>query len=86
MSFMLLSAVGLLRFPDFYTRMQAPTKAATLGKFCLVLAAMIHFGETAAATQALGQLGGVASQRRQRAQTGDRDAAGHGAVTPGVPR
>ena len=33
----LTAAVGLLRLPDFYTRMHAPTKAATLG---LLLAAL----------------------------------------------
>ncbi len=29
--FALVGAIGLLRFPDFYMRMHAPTKATTLG-------------------------------------------------------
>lgn len=29
--FILLAAIGLLRMPDFYTRIQAGTKASTLG-------------------------------------------------------
>lgn len=29
--FFLASAIGLLRLPDFYTRVHSPTKAATLG-------------------------------------------------------
>ncbi len=29
--FFLISAIGLLRLPDFYCRIHAPTKAATLG-------------------------------------------------------
>jgi multicomponent K+:H+ antiporter subunit G len=29
--FTLLGAIGMLRFPDFYMRLHAPTKATTLG-------------------------------------------------------
>lgn len=43
---MLLAAVGIVRFPDFYTRMHAAAKAGTLGKICLVLAVMLHFVES----------------------------------------
>lgn len=32
----LLAAVGVLRMPDLFTRMQASTKAATLGLGCLL--------------------------------------------------
>jgi multicomponent Na+:H+ antiporter subunit G len=32
----LLAAVGVLRMPDVFTRMQASTKAATLGLGCLL--------------------------------------------------
>jgi multicomponent Na+:H+ antiporter subunit G len=32
----LLAAVGVLRMPDIFTRMQASTKASTLGLGCLV--------------------------------------------------
>jgi multicomponent Na+:H+ antiporter subunit G len=33
----LLAAVGVLRMPDVFTRMQASTKASTLGLGCLLL-------------------------------------------------
>jgi multicomponent K+:H+ antiporter subunit G len=35
--FFLAGAVGLLRFPDFYTRVHAPTKAASLGLMFLAI-------------------------------------------------
>jgi multicomponent Na+:H+ antiporter subunit G len=41
--FLLLAAAGLLRMPDFYTRMQVATKATTLGIACSVLAAGVWF-------------------------------------------
>lgn len=37
--FFLISAVGLLRLPDFFCRVHAPTKAATLGVMLLGLSA-----------------------------------------------
>lgn len=37
----LASAVGLLRFPDFFTRLHAPTKAATLGVMLIALASVL---------------------------------------------
>jgi multicomponent Na+:H+ antiporter subunit G len=36
-AFALLAAVGVLRMPDVFTRMQASTKASTLGLGCLLL-------------------------------------------------
>ncbi len=39
--FVLVAAIGLLRLPDFYMRLHAPTKAATLGLGCLLLAALL---------------------------------------------
>jgi len=42
--FMLISALGILRLPDVFTRMHAAGKAATLGVICLLLAAGIFFG------------------------------------------
>lgn len=42
-SFALVGSWGLLRLPDFYTRLHAPTKATTLGLAGLLLASMIHF-------------------------------------------
>jgi multicomponent K+:H+ antiporter subunit G len=36
--FALVGAIGLLRFPDFYMRLHAPTKATTLGVGGVLLA------------------------------------------------
>ncbi len=36
-AFTLLGALGLLRMPDVYNRIQAGTKAVTLGALCLLL-------------------------------------------------
>ena len=41
--FVLLGSFGLLRLPDFYTRLHAPTKATTLGLAGLLIASMIYF-------------------------------------------
>lgn len=38
--FTLVGAIGLLRFPDFYMRLHAPTKATTLGVGGVLLASM----------------------------------------------
>jgi multicomponent Na+:H+ antiporter subunit G len=51
--FSLLAAVGLVRMPDVFTRMQAGTKAATLGLALLMLAVTFHFGQVQIATRAL---------------------------------
>lgn len=44
-AFALLAAVGLLRMPDVFTRMQASTKASTLGLGCLLLGAALQWGD-----------------------------------------
>ena len=44
--FMLISAIGILRLPDVYTRMHANGKAGTLGISCLLLAAGLFYGGT----------------------------------------
>ena len=44
--FMLISAIGILRLPDVYTRMHANGKAGTLGISCLLLAAGLYYGGT----------------------------------------
>ncbi|KQY19778.1 monovalent cation/H(+) antiporter subunit G [Rhizobium sp. Root482] len=45
--FSLLAAVGLLRFPDLYTRMHAASKAGTIGSGLLLFAAGLHAMEAA---------------------------------------
>jgi multicomponent Na+:H+ antiporter subunit G len=40
--FMLLGGAGLLRMPDVYTRLQAGTKAVTLGSLALLVGVAIH--------------------------------------------
>lgn len=42
-TFCLLGGVGMARMPDLYTRIQAATKAGTLGVALLMLAAIVHF-------------------------------------------
>ena len=39
----LISAIGIIRLPDFYLRMSAITKAATLGLFLLLIGLAIYF-------------------------------------------
>lgn len=47
-----LAGVGILRMPDVYTRMQASTKAGTLGIVMIVVAVGVHFGGGVIALQA----------------------------------
>jgi multicomponent K+:H+ antiporter subunit G len=42
--FTLVGSIGLVRFPDFLSRLHAPTKATTLGLGAILLASLIHFG------------------------------------------
>ena len=46
-AFALLAAVGVLRMPDVFTRMQASTKASTLGLGCLLAGAALQLGDLA---------------------------------------
>jgi len=39
--FLLAGSIGLVRFPDFYMRLHAPTKASTLGVGGVLLASML---------------------------------------------
>ena len=50
--FGLLSAIGVLRMPDVFTRMQASTKASTLGLGCLLLGLAIRTPEFAIVVRA----------------------------------
>ena len=45
--FALLAALGVLRMPDVFTRMQTSTKASTLGLGCLLGGAALQFGDGA---------------------------------------
>lgn len=51
--FSLLAAIGLLRMPDLYTRMQSATKAGTLGVACTAAAAAVHFRDSIASVDAV---------------------------------
>jgi multicomponent Na+:H+ antiporter subunit G len=51
--FLLLAAVGIIRMPDLYTRLQAAAKASTLGVGSVVLALAVHFTDTAITVRAL---------------------------------
>lgn len=42
--FALIAAIGIVRFPDFYCRMHAATKAGAFGGSCLLLAAALTHG------------------------------------------
>src|SRR5215218_9757122 len=41
-SFMLLAGLGVLRLPDLFMRLQAATKASTLGVGCLMLVSWVR--------------------------------------------
>jgi multicomponent Na+:H+ antiporter subunit G len=43
--FMLLSAIGIVRMPDLFTRMHAATKVGTVGIICIVTAVALYFEE-----------------------------------------
>jgi len=38
----LIGSIGLIKLPDFYTRLHAPTKATTLGMGSLLIASLIY--------------------------------------------
>jgi multicomponent Na+:H+ antiporter subunit G len=46
-AFALLAALGVVRMPDVFTRMQASTKASTLGLGCLLVGAALQLGDFA---------------------------------------
>jgi multicomponent Na+:H+ antiporter subunit G len=51
--FFLAGTVGLLRFPDLYTRLHALTKADNMGLGLVALGVMIHFASWAVAGKIL---------------------------------
>lgn len=52
-SFMFVASLGVLWLPDFYARLHAPTKAATLGLACLFVALAIRLEERTSVTKAV---------------------------------
>jgi multicomponent Na+:H+ antiporter subunit G len=52
-AFMLLAGIGIVRMPDLFMRMQAATKAATLGTGCMLLSVAIHFDDLGITTRCL---------------------------------
>lgn len=52
-SFMLIAALGVLRFPDLFMRLHASTKSATLGVGCLMVAASLEFQTLTVVTRAV---------------------------------
>lgn len=50
---MLLSAIGIVKMPDLFTRMHAATKVGTVGVSGIVLAVAIHFDQMKVAAPAL---------------------------------
>ena len=51
--FTLLAAAGILRMPDVFTRMQASTKASTLGLGCLLIGAALQLGDVSSVIRLL---------------------------------
>jgi len=47
----LLAALGMVRMPDLYSRMQSATKASTLGVGCTMLAVAVDFADLAITTR-----------------------------------
>jgi len=45
LAFSFLAGLGILRMPDFLTRIQASSKAGTLGVGCLLIGVAIWFGD-----------------------------------------
>ena len=51
--FSLIASVGIIRLKDFYMRMHAASKAATLGSGLLLLALALHSGQLDVVTRAI---------------------------------
>ena len=51
--FMFVASLGVVRLPDFYSRVHAPTKAATLGLFFLLFAVILELAESEVFTKAI---------------------------------
>lgn len=44
-AFTLIGAIGLVRLPDFYTRLHGPTKATTLGVGAIMVSSVLYFSQ-----------------------------------------
>lgn len=55
--FAALAGLGVVRFPDLYTRMHAATKAGTLGAGIVLLAVAIHFSAFSVTMRVLAAIG-----------------------------
>ena len=51
--FLLAAAIGVFRFPDFYTRLHASTKLVTLGGLSIFIGAAVAFGPQHLTTRVL---------------------------------
>lgn len=51
--FILISSIGILRFPDLYSRMHAVTKATSFGILLILLAISLYFGDLATILKSL---------------------------------
>ncbi|MDR2223986.1 MAG: monovalent cation/H(+) antiporter subunit G [Flavobacteriaceae bacterium] len=51
--FVLIASIGIVRMPDFYTRLSITIKAATLGIGCILTSAALHFSEFSTTTKVL---------------------------------
>lgn len=51
-TFALLAAIGVLRMPDLFTRMQAAAKASTIGLTLLLIGTAIELGDAASIARA----------------------------------
>ena len=52
----LLAAVGIVRFPDLYTRMHAASKSASLGIGLIIIAGIIYFWSVAVTIKSIAVL------------------------------
>jgi multicomponent Na+:H+ antiporter subunit G len=51
--FCLLGAVGIIRMPDLFTRLQAATKTGTLGVGFILVGVAVHFGDLGVSVRAV---------------------------------
>lgn len=51
-AFSFVAALGIVRMPDLFTRMQAAAKTGTLGVGCAILAVAAYFGDIGVTTRA----------------------------------